>query len=119
MIYSLLNVKIANTYTRAYSALGRTTKTTFHYIEGSSAIKNILGHSNLDITERYIGSFDTYNTDEILLNVFVKKETSAVADESEKSMEKQAIEQLKGFTPEQIMAVNSTTNNQYSPLINN
>lgn len=32
----------------------------------SSAIKNILGHSNLATTERYMGSFDTSKTDETL-----------------------------------------------------
>ena len=36
----------------------------------SSAIKNILGHSNLATTERYMGSFDTSKTDETLRNVF-------------------------------------------------
>lgn len=39
----------------------------------SSAIKNILGHSNLATTERYMGSFDTSKTDETLRNVFAKK----------------------------------------------
>lgn len=40
----------------------------------SSAIKNILGHSNLATTERYMGSFDTSKTDETLRNVFAKKQ---------------------------------------------
>ena len=39
----------------------------------SSAIKNILGHSNLATTERYMGSFDTSKTDETLRNVFAKE----------------------------------------------
>jgi len=41
----------------------------------SSAIKNILGHSNLATTERYMGSFDTSKTDETLRNVFAKKQS--------------------------------------------
>ena len=76
----------------------------------SSAIKNILGHSNLATTERYIGSFDTAKTDETLRNVFAKKKTPAAADDTNKSKEEQAIELLKGLSPEQIMAVISAIN---------
>lgn len=77
----------------------------------SSAIKNILGHSNLATTERYMGSFDTSKTDETLRNVFAKKQSSAmVTEESTASKEEQAIELLKGMTPEQIMAVISAIN---------
>lgn len=77
----------------------------------SSAIKNILGHSNLATTERYMGSFDTSKTDEILRNVFAKKQPSAkVTEEPTASKEDQAIELLKGMTPEQIMAVISAIN---------
>lgn len=77
----------------------------------SSAIKNILGHSNLATTERYMGSFDTSKTDETLRNVFAKKQSSStVAEETTASKEEQAIELLKGMTPEQIMAVISAIN---------
>lgn len=77
----------------------------------SSAIKNILGHSNLATTERYMGSFDTSKTDETLRNVFAKKQPSAkVTEEPTASKEEQAIELLKGMTPEQIMAVISAIN---------
>lgn len=77
----------------------------------SSAIKNILGHSNLATTERYMGSFDTSKTDETLRNVFAKKQSSStVAEETTASKEEQAIELLKGLTPEQIMAVISAIN---------
>lgn len=77
----------------------------------SSAIKNILGHSNLATTERYMGSFDTSKTDETLRNVFSKKQSSATATkESGATKEEQAIELLKGMTPEQIMAVISAIN---------
>ena len=76
----------------------------------SSAIKNILGHSNLATTERYMGSFDTSKTDETLRNVFAKKKTSVETEEYGKSKEEQAIELLKGLTPEQIMAVISAIN---------
>ncbi len=77
----------------------------------SSAIKNILGHSNLATTERYMGSFDTSKTDETLRNVFAKKQSlSTVAEETTANKEEQAIELLKGMTPEQIMAVISAIN---------
>ena len=77
----------------------------------SSAIKNILGHSNLATTERYMGSFDTTKTDETLRNVFAKKQSSVTATEdSGATKEEQAIELLKGMTPEQIMAVISAIN---------
>ena len=77
----------------------------------SSAIKNILGHSNLATTERYMGSFDTSKTDETLRNVFAKKQSMATApEESGATKEDQAIELLKGMTPEQIMAVISAIN---------
>ena len=77
----------------------------------SSAIKNILGHSNLATTERYMGSFDTSKTDETLRNVFSKKQSSATTTkESGATKEEQAIELLKGMTPEQIMAVISAIN---------
>lgn len=77
----------------------------------SSAIKNILGHSNLATTERYMGSFDTSKTDETLRNVFNKKPSkqNSVA-ESTATKEEQAIELLKGMTPAQIMAVISAIN---------
>ena len=77
----------------------------------SSAIKNILGHSNLATTERYMGSFDTSKTDETLRNVFAKKQPSTTAtEESGATKEEMAIELLKGMTPEQIMAVISAIN---------
>ena len=77
----------------------------------SSAIKNILGHSNLATTERYMGSFDTSKIDETLRNVFAKKQSSAKGtEETTASKEEQAIELLKGMTPEQIMAVISAIN---------
>ena len=77
----------------------------------SSAIKNILGHSNLATTERYMGSFDTSKIDETLRNVFAKKQSSAKGtEETTASKEEQAIELLKGMSPEQIMAVISAIN---------
>lgn len=76
----------------------------------SSAIKNILGHSNLATTERYMGSFDTSKTDETLRNVFAKKVTAATNPDSNMTKEEQAVELLKGMTPEQIMAIISAIN---------
>lgn len=77
----------------------------------SSAIKNILGHSNLATTERYMGSFDISKTDETLRNVFNKKPfKNNKVEESTATKEEQAIELLKGMTPAQIMAVISAIN---------
>ncbi|MDE6191862.1 MAG: site-specific integrase [Muribaculum sp.] len=80
----------------------------------SSAIKNILGHSNLATTERYMGSFDTAKTDNTLRTLFKKKFAPKVTPlegtDSSMSKEKKAIELLKGMTPEQIMAVISAIN---------
>lgn len=75
----------------------------------SSAIKNILGHSNLATTERYMGSFDTTKTDNTLRSLFAKKKTGADGL-TEEERQQQAIELLKGMTPEQIMAVISAIN---------
>lgn len=75
----------------------------------SSAIKNILGHSNLATTERYMGSFDTTKTDNTLRSLFAKKRTGADG-RTEEERQQQAIELLKGMRPEQIMAVISAIN---------
>ena len=48
--------------------------------------------------------------DETLRNVFAKKKTPAAADDTNKSKEGQAIELLKGLSPEQIMALISAIN---------
>lgn len=75
----------------------------------SSAIKNILGHSNLATTERYMGNFDTSKTDSTLRSLFAKKKTGAdgLTDEER---EQQAIELLKGMSPQQIMSIISAIN---------
>ncbi len=72
----------------------------------SSAIKNILGHSNLATTERYMGSFDTSKTDETLRNVFNKKPSKQnKVEEPTATKEEQAIELLKGMTPAQLKII--------------
>lgn len=75
----------------------------------SSAIKNILGHSNLATTERYMGSFDTAKTDDTLRSLFKKKKVGADGLTDEERV-RQDIERLKGMPPEQIMAVISAIN---------
>lgn len=77
----------------------------------SAAIKDILGHSNLATTERYMGSFSTARTDTTLRNLFAKKEKSQPKEAIEGiSKEEQAIALLKDMTPEQIMAVITAIN---------
>lgn len=75
----------------------------------SSAIKDILGHSNLATTERYMGSFDTSKTDNTLRSLFKKKKASNDGMTAEERQQ-QAIELLKGLSPEQIMSVISAIN---------
>lgn len=75
----------------------------------SSAIKNILGHSNLATTERYMGSFDTTKTDNTLRSLFKKKKVGADGLTDEERVQ-QAVELLRGMPPEQIMAVISSIN---------
>ncbi len=75
----------------------------------SSAIKDILGHSNLATTERYMGSFDTTKTDNTLRLLF-KKKKSGNDDMTAEERQQQAIELLKGLSPEQIMSVISAIN---------
>lgn len=64
----------------------------------SSAIKNILVHSNLATTERYMGSFETTKTDDTLRSLFKKKKvgTDGLTDEE---WLQQAVELLKGMPP--------------------
>ena len=77
----------------------------------SSVIKDILGHSNLITTEKYMGSFDNTRTDETLRNVFAKtSEKLKYQDKPEISKEEQAIELLRGMTPEQIMSIITAIN---------
>lgn len=39
-------------------------------------LKNILGHSDMSITERYMGSFETAETDAVLKSIFQEEETT-------------------------------------------
>ncbi|MDE6770992.1 MAG: hypothetical protein K2J49_00175 [Muribaculaceae bacterium] len=61
-----------------------------------------------------MGSFDTSKTDNALRTLFKKKTASKYSQQEEAdkalSKEEQAIELLKGMTPEQIMAVISAIN---------
>ena len=58
-----------------------------------------------------VGSFDNTRTDETLRNVFAKtSEKLKYQDKPEISKEEQAIELLRGLTPEQIMSIISAIN---------
>lgn len=73
----------------------------------SAAIKDLLGHSNLATTERYMGGFDTSRTDGTIKRLFqeVEKPKENEKSDSTLSKEEQAIELLKGMTLAQIMAI--------------
>lgn len=65
------------------------------------AVKEILGHSSLSTTERYMGSFDTSKTDNTLQTLFKKKEASpAVVSEK-----KQIIAALRDMSPQDIVDI--------------
>ncbi|MCH5219343.1 MAG: site-specific integrase [Muribaculaceae bacterium] len=73
-----------------------------------SAIKDILGHSNLATTERYMGSFDTSRTDFTLMNLFRENsdDTHVInLNSTYSSKEAKAIALLKSMTSKQIMNV--------------
>ena len=57
-------------------------------------LKELLGHSNIKVTEGYMGSFETEATDNVMASIFGKKEQPKKV----KSM-------LKKFNPEEIEAL--------------
>jgi integrase len=59
----------------------------------STHLKNILGHSNLNVTERYMGSFDTEETDEVMRSIF--KEATDSFDMIKKQLQKMKPEELE------------------------
>lgn len=71
----------------------------------SFAIKDILGHSNLATTEKYIGEFDNSRTDKTLQSLFSKSE-----EKPSVSQEAKIIEMLKELSPEQIASIMNNIN---------
>lgn len=65
-------------------------------------LKNLLGHSNIKITEAYMGNFDTAETDTVMASIFKKKE-----DPKEKAQKL-----LESMTNDQIEAFLKSINNQ-------
>lgn len=59
-------------------------------------VKDLLGHSSVSITERYMGSFATERTDNAMSEIFKKDEDSKVND---------IIKQLQGLSPEKLQMV--------------
>ena len=64
----------------------------------SCIVKELLAHSNLATTERYMGNFDTQKTDNALINLFGEVEKP-------KDKKEEVIEALKGMSPEEIAAI--------------
>jgi site-specific recombinase XerD len=64
----------------------------------SGIVKELLAHSNLATTERYMGNFDTQKTDNALINLFG-------GVEKPKDKKGEVIEALKGMSPEEIAAI--------------
>ncbi|MDE7418713.1 MAG: tyrosine-type recombinase/integrase [Muribaculaceae bacterium] len=69
----------------------------------SGIVKELLAHSNLATTERYMGNFDTQRTDNALINLF-----GNVGKPTDKKEE--VLEMLKGMSPEEIAAIMQAIN---------
>ena len=88
---------------------GITKRLTFHIARHSFAkiakekavdnlhLKNILGHSDITITERYMGSFETAETDAVLSSVFEEKQDA-------KEKVRKILEQMNPSELEQMLA---------------
>ncbi len=69
----------------------------------SGIVKELLAHSNLATTERYMGNFDTQRTDKALINLF-----GNVGRQKDKKEE--VLDMLKGMSPEEIAAIMQAIN---------
>lgn len=58
-------------------------------------LKNLLGHSNIKITEAYMGNFDTAETDTVMASIFKKKEDPK--ERAQKLLESMTNEQIEAF----------------------
>ncbi len=58
-------------------------------------LKNLLGHSNIKITEAYMGNFETAETDTVMASIFKKKE--APKEKAQKLLESMSDEQIEAF----------------------
>jgi len=89
---------------------GITKNVTFHIARHSFAriakdkavdnlhLKNILGHSDITITERYMGNFETAETDAVLSSVFEEKKDPV--QEVRQLMEKLSTDDIKTIIDE-------------------
>lgn len=74
----------------------------------SASVKNLLGHSKLSVTEKYMGSFDMKKSDKDLHTLFQHKgvTTDPVSDSGDVELIKEkAAELMSGLSPEEIMEV--------------
>ncbi len=58
-------------------------------------LKNLLGHSNIKITEAYMGNFETAETDTVMASIFKKKE--APKEKAHKLLDSLSDEQIEAF----------------------
>ena len=68
----------------------------------SFVVKELLAHSNLATTERYMGTFDTKKTDNALINLFGSLKSST---EVKKDKRQEIIEMMKDLSPEDIALI--------------
>ena len=112
-LYAAISSKnaVINKYLKKIAELAGITKTlTFHISRHSfakiaketgmdnAAVKQLLAHSNMATTERYMGNFDTQKTDSALISLFSKPEEP-------KSKKEQLIEMLSDLTPEELAEI--------------
>jgi len=62
----------------------------------NALLKNMLGHSKLETTERYMGDFDTTETDKAMEQIFATKKETQTSE---------LLELLKSKSPEEITAL--------------
>ena len=58
-------------------------------------LKNLLGHSNIKVTETYMGNFETQETDLVMASIFKKKEDPK--ERAKKLLENMTDEQIEAF----------------------
>ncbi len=62
----------------------------------NALLKNMLGHSKLETTERYMGDFDTIETDKAMEKIFATEKETQTSE---------LLEILKSKSPEEITAL--------------
>lgn len=76
----------------------------------SSVVKELLAHTNLATTERYMGTFDTKKTDNALKSLFGPQGASKETKEAKEDNKKKILEMMKGLSPEELISIIQSIN---------